>query len=101
MTAPLLGYYTVRAEQEQARGVRSGLRIASLAGDTSDEIWPVLEGTVREFFPAVRTRDEVSAAHARRRGPVAKVGNAVAALTRGIKAAVSTVKDTTEGAPIK
>lgn len=76
-TAPLLGYYAARAEgvggAAAMGGVRKGgLRMVALEGETSDEIWPVLERTVRELFPSVRTREEVARveeqALARRRG---------------------------------
>lgn len=79
-TAPLLGYYAARAEgvggaaaAAAMGGVRKGgLRMVALEGETSDEIWPVLERTVRELFPSVRTREEVARAEeqalARRRG---------------------------------
>ncbi|EJD02331.1 ADK-domain-containing protein [Fomitiporia mediterranea MF3/22] len=58
-TAPLLGYYTRRVEEERASrrgGVGGGLKIVSLAGETSDEMWPILENSVRETFPTVQPR---------------------------------------------
>lgn len=72
-TAPLLGYYSARASSGTMGGVETGpLRMVALEGETSDEIWPTLERTVRELFPAVRTREEAARAEeqaqARRRG---------------------------------
>ncbi|KAI5123333.1 hypothetical protein M0805_001758 [Coniferiporia weirii] len=80
-TAPLLGYYTTRAAREHAAGMGSaGIQIASLSGETSDEMWPTLEGTVQELFPAVKLREEVAQVQAQRRVPGAKVADAVALL---------------------
>lgn len=45
-TKPLLGYYSER-----------GVRRLELEGETSDEMWPFLEGGVREMFPSVRVRE--------------------------------------------
>ena len=76
-TAPLLGYYTARAEGAKGEAAlggagAGGLRMVALEGETSDEIWPVLERTVNELFPAVKTREEVARiedqVQARRRG---------------------------------
>lgn len=71
-TAPLLGYYAARASSGAMGGVGGPLRVVALEGETSDEIWPVLERTVCELFPSVRTREEVARAEeqaqARRRG---------------------------------
>ncbi|KAL5529641.1 hypothetical protein ACEPAG_5626 [Sanghuangporus baumii] len=63
-SAPLLGYYTARADQDamQPSGKDHGLRILRLAGETSDEMWPTLESAVREMFPAVKPRATVPAA---------------------------------------
>jgi len=55
-TAPLLGYYTAQAMREKEQPPGRGLRTVSLAGETSDGIWPELERTVRELFPSVSPR---------------------------------------------
>ncbi|KLO05966.1 adenylate kinase [Schizopora paradoxa] len=55
-TAPLLGYYSAQALREKDHPPGRGMRIASLAGETSDEIWPELEKTVLSLFPSVRPR---------------------------------------------
>lgn len=40
-------------------GEREGrMRTLALAGETSDEMWPLLERGVREMFSTVRVRDE-------------------------------------------
>lgn len=65
-TAPLLGYYAARATNAPVMKDRGEvpLRIISLEGETSDEMWPGLEGAVREFFPAVKSREDVARAAA-------------------------------------
>ena len=51
-TAPLLGYYR-NAEEREGR-----MKTLALAGETSDEMWPLLEGGVRDMFPSVRIREQ-------------------------------------------
>ncbi|KAI0780897.1 adenylate kinase-domain-containing protein [Trametes elegans] len=53
-TSPLLAYYSA-----QAAGSASATRLVSLAGSTSDEIWPQLEGVLCSHFPGVKERLEV------------------------------------------
>ncbi|KAH8116930.1 ADK-domain-containing protein [Phellopilus nigrolimitatus] len=81
-TAPLLGYYTARAASESAGGMGgAGLRVVSFAGETSDEMWPALEQTVRDLFPSVKVREEIAGGQAQtRRLPGAKSSDAVALL---------------------
>ena len=51
-TSPLLAYYGAQAATD------SSTKLVSLAGRTSDEIWPQLEGVIRANFPAVKERQE-------------------------------------------
>ncbi|TBU50813.1 adenylate kinase [Dichomitus squalens] len=51
-TSPLLAYYGAQA----AGGTST--KLVSLAGRTSDEIWPQLESVVRTNFPSVKERQE-------------------------------------------
>lgn len=44
------------------------MRMVTLSGTTSDEIWPQLEAVVRNFFPRVRERDD----YVRRRNSLAE-----------------------------
>lgn len=91
-TAPLLGYYAEQARRG-ALGGGSGLRLVTLEGETSDEIWPVLERTVRGLFPAVKTREEVAMEERRRSAsPAAKAR----ALAREAVAAVDDVAQETQ-----
>ena len=41
-----------------------GLRILRLAGETSDEMWPTLEKSVREMFPSVKARSTLPTSEA-------------------------------------
>ncbi|KAI0709273.1 adenylate kinase [Earliella scabrosa] len=52
-TSPLLAYYGAQA------AVNPSTNLVSLAGRTSDEIWPQLESVVRTNFPSVKERLEV------------------------------------------
>ena len=52
-TSPLLAYYSTKAASD------SSMKLATLAGRTSDEIWPQLEGVIRGHFPSVKERLEV------------------------------------------
>ncbi|KAI0362137.1 adenylate kinase [Trametes cingulata] len=51
-TSPLLAYYSAK----QAADPAGATRLVTLAGTTSDEIWPQLERVVRTHFPGVRER---------------------------------------------
>ncbi|KAI0664771.1 ADK-domain-containing protein [Cubamyces menziesii] len=53
-TSPLLAYYSA-----QAAGSAAATRLVTLAGSTSDEIWPQLENVLRTHFPAVKERQDV------------------------------------------
>lgn len=53
-TSPLLSYYTSRL---------TSLRMVTLQGETSDEIWPKLEAAVCSSFPNVRERASVKKQH--------------------------------------
>jgi len=55
-TAPLVGYYNAQALREKELPPGHGLRMVSLAGETSDAIWPELEQTVRGLFPSIKPR---------------------------------------------
>lgn len=57
-TSPLLDYY-------RAEAPRSGVKLVTLSGSTSDEIWPQLENVIRTHFPHVKERVE-SREHKRR-----------------------------------
>ncbi|KAH9856918.1 ADK-domain-containing protein [Lenzites betulinus] len=54
-TSPLLAHYSAQAQ--------ATTRLVTLAGSTSDEIWPQLEGVVRAHFAAVRERGEAKRRH--------------------------------------
>jgi len=54
-TAPLLEYYTKSASAEHP----PSMKMVTLTGQTSDEIWPQLEQVVQSFYPHVREREEV------------------------------------------
>jgi adenylate kinase family enzyme len=56
-TAPLMEYYTERATQEED----GKLRMVTLTGETSDEIWPNLERTICTLFPSVSLRERTEA----------------------------------------
>ncbi|KAF8651472.1 hypothetical protein AX16_004771 [Volvariella volvacea WC 439] len=79
-TSPLLAHYTKVASAPRAQSPRSPhlhphqltfpqvqprLKVQSIAGSTSDEIWPHLEQIIKTSFPAVRERAE--SAETRRR----------------------------------
>jgi len=49
-TSPLLAYYTSLSSRST--------RIATVAGNTSDEIWPQLEAVIRSSFPNIKERAE-------------------------------------------
>ncbi|RDX56739.1 adenylate kinase [Lentinus brumalis] len=49
-TSPLLAYYSAKAASD------ASLKVATLAGRTSDEIWPQLEGVIRTHFSSVKER---------------------------------------------
>lgn len=49
-TSPLLDYYRTQAT--------SGVKMVTLSGATSDEIWPQLDSVIRTNFPNVRERPE-------------------------------------------
>ena len=51
-TSPLLAYYSGRAAGE------APTKLVTLAGRTSDEIWPQLETVIRTRFPMVKERQE-------------------------------------------
>ena len=51
-TSPLLAYYATQAASE------ASAKLVSLAGRTSDEIWPQLESVIRTNFPCVKERQE-------------------------------------------
>ncbi|KAI0807556.1 adenylate kinase [Fomes fomentarius] len=51
-TSPLLAYYNAQAAAD------ASLKLVSLAGRTSDEIWPQLEGAIRANFPSIKERQE-------------------------------------------
>ncbi|KAH9935002.1 ADK-domain-containing protein [Fomitopsis serialis] len=50
-TSPLLDYY-------RAEAPFSGVKLVTLSGSTSDEIWPQLESVIRAHFPHVKERAE-------------------------------------------
>ncbi|KZV69499.1 adenylate kinase [Peniophora sp. CONT] len=52
-TSPLLDFYA--AQQASAR---SATQLVTLAGNTSDEIWPLLEATVTHIAPGLRVRED-------------------------------------------
>ncbi|KAI0748155.1 ADK-domain-containing protein [Daedaleopsis nitida] len=52
-TSPLLAYYEAKAASD------ASMKLVSLAGRTSDEIWPQLESVIRSNFPSVKERLEV------------------------------------------
>jgi len=43
----------------------SGLKVKTLTGDTSDEIWPQLDRLVQNTFPGLRERLETTATKTR------------------------------------
>lgn len=51
-TSPLLAYYGGRTAGE------TSAKLVTLAGRTSDEIWPQLETVIRTNFPMVKERQE-------------------------------------------
>jgi len=86
-TSPLLNYYTksaassesVRPNTEQHPHQVSfdrpfGLRVKSLSGSTSDEIWPKLDRLLQNTFPGLRERTETTATRTKQ-----LVGDALAA----------------------
>ncbi|OJT04319.1 GTP:AMP phosphotransferase, mitochondrial [Trametes pubescens] len=54
-TSPLLAHYSAQTA--------AATRVVTLAGSTSDEIWPQLEDAVRAHFSGVRERQEVKRRH--------------------------------------
>ena len=104
-TAPLVGYYSAQAEEIDSSLIKTparGLRMVSLAGETSDAIWPQLERTVQELFPAVLTREEISAtakpvaAQAQMHGMLARRRSLMSKL--GVGGIVESVKDLAKSA---
>ncbi|KAA1471114.1 ADK-domain-containing protein [Dentipellis sp. KUC8613] len=59
-TSPLLSYYSTQPHA----------KLASIAGETSDEIWPMLEQTVRAVAPSLQERGE--SREARRRNSLSE-----------------------------
>lgn len=51
-TSPLLAYYGAAASAD------ASTKLVTLAGRTSDEIWPQLESVIRSNFPSVKERME-------------------------------------------
>ncbi|KAI1795850.1 adenylate kinase [Ganoderma leucocontextum] len=51
-TSPLIAYYSARTASE------ASTKLVTLAGRTSDEIWPQLESVIRTSFPLVKERQE-------------------------------------------
>ncbi|KAL0946590.1 hypothetical protein HGRIS_012791 [Hohenbuehelia grisea] len=79
-TSPLLAYYDQQASMRNSRGSASKhhpnqhphqlslerplqLKVETLSGTTSDEIWPLLETTVKAAFPTLRERIDVRRKH--------------------------------------
>ncbi|RPD66170.1 adenylate kinase [Lentinus tigrinus ALCF2SS1-7] len=52
-TSPLVAYYSAKAANDRS------MKLATLSGRTSDEIWPQLEGVIQAHFPSVKERSEV------------------------------------------
>ena len=54
-TSPLLDYY--------ARQPSTGTKLVTLKGSTSDDIWPQLDGIIRQAFPSLHARTEPKKRH--------------------------------------
>ncbi|KAM6500476.1 ADK domain containing protein [Amanita muscaria] len=61
-TAPIIDYYTKLLSIAQ-----SPLKLRTLSGSTSDEIWPQLDAVVRGGFPSLRERVDVLEAEEKRK----------------------------------
>ncbi|KIL69798.1 hypothetical protein M378DRAFT_184182 [Amanita muscaria Koide BX008] len=74
-TAPIIDYYTKLVERSrnphlhphQLSIAQSPLKLRSLSGSTSDEIWPQLDAVVRGGFPSLRERVDVLGAEEKRK----------------------------------
>ena len=55
-TAPLIEYFNEQSAQ-MAGQLEGRMRTVTLAGETSDEIWPNLERAICTLFPSVRLRE--------------------------------------------
>lgn len=51
-TSPLLAYYRAQS------ATNASIKLVSLAGRTSDEIWPQLDRAIRANFPSIKERQE-------------------------------------------
>jgi len=60
-TAPLLSYF--QSLSGRSVGQEERMKLVTLQGTTSDEIWPKLEGVVKSSFPGIREREERRARH--------------------------------------
>jgi len=58
-TAPLLSYF----QSLSGKGAGKEMKLVTLQGTTSDEIWPKLEGVLNSSFPKIRERKERRAQH--------------------------------------
>ena len=54
-TSPLLDYYASQPS--------TGTKLVTLKGSTSDEIWPQLDGVIRQAFPSLPERVEPKKRH--------------------------------------
>lgn len=53
-TSPLLSYF----ESLSGKGAGKEMKLVTLRGTTSDEIWPKLENVVKSSFPGIREWEE-------------------------------------------